>query len=244
MGIRHILHMLLLNLILYCVVGGLTLAYCAIWRQQEQKMELLRVEMRAQQLLSEGHIRSLQQQIEPHFLFNNLNVLSALIQRNPDEAEEFLNAFAEIYRYNLEVQDKKLVPLKSELQLAQDYMYLLERRYNGAYRLQLTCKPGCGRKLMVPFGIQMLLENVVKHNEAGCDDPLSIQLSVTGDQIEVSNPVRRKKFAGSSMGVGLENLKQRCGAIAGREIEIEESGGCFAVRLPLLASDESKEVTA
>lgn len=244
MDVRHILHTLLLNLIVYCVVGGLTLAYCAIRRQQEQKMELLRAEMRAQQLRSDGHIRSLQQQIDPHFLFNNLNVLSALIQRNSDEAEDFLNTFADIYRYNLEIRDKKLVPLESELRLAQDYMYLLERRYYGAYRLQLNREPGCGRALSVPFGIQMLLENVVKHNEASCDDPLTIILSVTEDQLEVSNPVRPKKFAGSSMAIGLDNLKQRCRALVGREIEIDESGGHFAVRLPLLGDEEMREVTA
>lgn len=233
--LQHALFTLILSFINHCVVGGLTLAYRMLQAQQAQQLELVESRMRMEKLVADSKIDSLQKQIDPHFLFNNLNVLSALIQKNPDEAEQFLNAFADIYRYTLDTQGEKLVPLERELQVVEDYMYLLEQRYNGGYRLQLEGEGDFADKHLVPFGLQMLLENVVKHNVADSRDPLVIRVVVGGGALVVSNPIRRKRFGTTSLGIGLKNLEQRYRAISGQSIEIEETETRFSVRLPLIA---------
>jgi sensor histidine kinase YesM len=241
---KHALTTVILSFINHCVVGGLTLAYRMLQRQQAKQLQLLESQTRMEKLVAESRIDSLQKQIDPHFLFNNLNVLSALIQRNPDAADEFLNAFAEIYRYTLDTQSEKLVPLDGEIRVAMDYMHLLEQRYNGGYRLQLEGDTDYTGKQLVPFGLQMLLENAAKHNVGDAGDPLTIRIEVGEGDLTVSNLIRRKQFGMASMGIGLQNLKRRYEAITGKQIEIEETESRFSVRLPLIAVRELQEVSA
>jgi two-component system, LytTR family, sensor kinase len=226
----HIVLMLLMNFILHLVVGGFTLAYKAFLRANRQQVAL----QASQKSLAMSQLKMLQQQVDPHFLFNNLNVLSALIQRNPQDADEFLNAFCEIYRYVLQSQDKTHTSLAQELAFAQDYMHLLGQRFQHAFRLQLEVAPQMLERLMVPCALQLALENVTKHNQANQETPMSIRIFVEEDHLVISNPVREKPFRQPSHGIGLSNLSQRYLSVFDRNIKVKNDAGQFALSLPLM----------
>ncbi|QSX36605.1 sensor histidine kinase [Shewanella sedimentimangrovi] len=226
----HIVLMLLMSFILHLVVGGFTLAFKAFVRANQQQVAL----QASQKSLAMSQLKMLQQQIDPHFLFNNLNVLSALIQRNPMDADEFLNAFCEIYRYVMQSQDKTYASLAQELAFAEDYMHLLGQRFQHAYRLQLEVDPKMLERLIVPCALQLALENVTKHNQANHDDPMLIRIFVEDEHLVISNPIREKPFRQPSNGIGLNNLSQRYLSVFDKNIGVKSTAGQFSLSLPLM----------
>jgi LytS/YehU family sensor histidine kinase len=148
----------LVDLITQTMVGFSTISYfyvSALTKTQER----LSAAQRAQ---SEMQLKLLQQQVDPHFLFNNLNVLSALVEKDPVIAGEFLTRLAELYRYILQTQNVEVVPVKDELAFAQNYLYLLEQRFGDAYNFDWQVPPAkINGQMIVPAALQGLIENVV-----------------------------------------------------------------------------------
>jgi sensor histidine kinase YesM len=190
----------------------------------------------AQLAQSEMRLKILQQKVDPHFLFNNLNVLSSLIDLDPKAANEFLDKLAKLYRYILHTQNAEVVPLGEELSFAKDYVYLLGRRFGPAYEFDwlVPSVASANGLMIVPTALQSLLENVVKHNAGSGKEPLRVDIRVEDSTLTVSNRISPKERNIEASGTGLQNLIDRYALLTDRQIDIKREGQTFMVELPLL----------
>jgi two-component system LytT family sensor kinase len=190
----------------------------------------------AQKAQAESELKSLRAQIDPHFLFNNLNILYALIQYNQQEASHFLSCFSSLYRYLIRHKDADFVTLDEELRFADEYIYLLQHRFGQAYAFHKTLPPGpfdTTGLLLVPGTLQVLIENVIKHNRGDDDDPLLVVIEIRADELAVRNKVAPKRTPVEASGTGLRNLQERYKLLSGRELHIYHHD-FFEVTVPVL----------
>ena len=183
--------------------------------------------------LAKSKIDQLKNQLNPHFLFNNLNILDQFIDEDKEKASEFLNEFAEIYRYVLKVSERQLVTIEEETDFVRQYFNLVHHRYGNAFKLNLDIK---NRKcLIVPLTLQLLVENAVQHNIGTQEKPVVTDIVIDED-ILVSNNVNLKINTRSLSGRGLKNLDEQYRLLAKKPIEIESSEDKFAIRIPIINS--------
>ena len=182
---------------------------------------------------------SLKNQIDPHFLFNSLNVLSSLIEENPDNAQRFTTSLSKIYRYVLEQKDKELVSVEEELAFAKTYMNLLKMRFENSLFYELPSTDINPEAKVVPLSLQLLLENTVKHNVVSEQRPLHIRIFVEGDYLAVQNDYQKKEVLQERLGVGLQNIVNRYGIISNRKVLIAQNEQTFTVKIPIL----TKQIT-
>lgn len=177
---------------------------------------------------------SLKNQLDPHFLFNSLNVLTSLIGENPNQAEKFTTKLSKVYRYVLEQRNKDLIPLSEELQFARTYMELLGMRFEDAVKFNIPETVSDDELKIVPLSLQLLLENAVKHNVVSSLKPLEITIYEEEDYLIIQNNINPKEAIGKSTKVGLQNIADRYGLITSRGVKIENDNKTFKVCLPLL----------
>jgi sensor histidine kinase YesM len=182
---------------------------------------------------------SLKNQIDPHFLFNSLNVLSSLIEENPDNAQRFTTSLSKIYRYVLEQKDKELVSVEDELSFAKTYMNLLKMRFENSLFYELPTTAINPDAKVVPLSLQLLLENTVKHNVVSEQKPLHIRIFIDGDYLAIQNDFQKKEVLQDRQGVGLQNIVNRYGIITNRKVLIEQNEQTFTVKIPVL----TKQIT-
>lgn len=182
---------------------------------------------------------SLKNQIDPHFLFNSLNVLSSLIEENPENAQKFTTSLSKIYRYVLEQKDKELVTVQEELAFAKTYMNLLKMRFENSITFELPENYDNAEAKVVPLSLQLLLENTIKHNVVSEQKPLHIRIFIKDNYLVVENDLQKKEVLGDRKGVGLQNIINRYGILTTRRVLIDDSAKTFAVQLPIL----TKQVT-
>ena len=182
---------------------------------------------------------TLKNQIDPHFLFNSLNVLSSLIEENPDSAQRFTTSLSKVYRYVLEQKDKELVSVEEELAFAKTYMNLLKMRFENSVFYEVPDKVSNPEALVVPLSLQLLLENTIKHNSVSQQKPLRIRIFETDGYLVVQNDLQKKEVLQDRKGVGLQNIVSRYAIITARKVQVEESEKHFTVKLPVL----TKQVT-
>lgn len=186
-----------------------------------------------------AQFETLKNQIDPHFLFNSLNVLSSLIEENPQNAQRFTTSLSKIYRYVLEQKDKELVPVFEELAFAKTYMNLLKMRFENSLFYELPEDiPNLDAKV-VPLSLQLLLENTVKHNVVSEQKPLYIRIKVVGDNLVIENALQKKEVLNDRKGVGLQNIINRYAILTQRKVQIIESEKQFSVSLPILTKQIS-----
>lgn len=221
----------LIALITQTMVCSSILAYLYFTESIRTK-ERLSAARRAQ---SEMQLKLLQQKVDPHFLFNNLNVVSSLVEKDPAGAVEFLDRLAELYRYILQNQNVDVVPVRDELIFAQHYLYLLKCRFGQAYDFDWRVNASeVDGQMIVPAALQGLLENVVKHNSGDRSDPLKVTVKLDHDRLVVKNEMRVKSNIPPASGTGLEDLVTRYKFLTERPVEIFRSEDLFSVMLPLL----------
>ena len=224
------------------VVGGIlrhAMSYglLAIFLTLKRYFEMQRRLVLVQKAQAESELRNLRAQLDPHFLFNNLNVLRGLIQQNPAEANEYLNRFAGLYRLLIRHQNEDFVSVSEELRFAQEYVYLLRHRFGTAYdfRLDLEPAPEWDQRLVVPGTLQLLLENAIKHNAGNEDRPLCIVVEATATTLTVHHPRQPKLSPVDSTGTGLTNLRERYRLLFDQEIRVVSTAETFAVTVPVLS---------
>jgi LytS/YehU family sensor histidine kinase len=182
-----------------------------------------------------SQLQSLKNQVNPHFLFNNINSLSSLISDDPDKAENFLDEMCKVYRYLLRNNEDQLVSLQSELHFIKSYFHLLKTRYGNAIELKLDVNEECCRCLLPPLTLQMLIENALKHNVISRDHPLCMEIICGGnEQLSFRNNIQRKKTIEEPSNTGLMNIASRFHLLGQPDPCIEESGNCFTVVIPLI----------
>ncbi|MEL6657506.1 MAG: histidine kinase [Bacteroidota bacterium] len=183
----------------------------------------------------ETALRVLQAQVDPHFLFNNLNILDILIEQNPDKARVFTRKLSSLYRYMTRHKDDDIVPLSTEWEFCQDYIYLISQRFNGLFPVQTEFAiEQLEQYLVPPASVQTLLENVTKHNVALPQKPIQITIEIANEYLVMRNDFRPKVDPEDSSGTGLQNLAARVALLTDQEITYGEQGGQFVVRLPLV----------
>lgn len=182
---------------------------------------------------AEAQLSALRAQINPHFLFNSLNVLSALVKTDPARAEDFIQGLSTVYRYVLEVKGEQLVPLDRELTAARAYGELVGMRF-GAERLRIDfdLEPRPGERI-VPLALQMLLENAVKHNGATRRSPLHVRLTREGAEIVVRNNRVPLFEPAERRGIGLDNIRERYRLATGKDVRVVSGAEGFEVALPI-----------
>ncbi|MCU0239165.1 MAG: histidine kinase [Pyrinomonadaceae bacterium] len=189
----------------------------------------------AQQAKTAMELKTLQQNIEPHFLFNNLNVLSSLIESNPQRANEFLEKLSELYRYILQTQNDEIVPIQEEIEFAKKYVYLLQERFGVAYNFVWELPESkLKSQMIIPVALQTLIENAVKHNAGSHENPLPISIKLVDDYLLVENEIRAKQLTFQTNKSGLQNLKTRYVFLTDKPIEITKNNQVFKIKLPLL----------
>ena len=181
---------------------------------------------------------SLKNQIDPHFLFNSLNVLSSLIEENPQNAQRFTISLSKIYRYVLEQKDKELVSLEEELSFAKTYMNLLKMRFENSLFYELPEIATNSDVKVIPLSLQLLLENTVKHNVSE-KKPLHIRIFVEDNYLAIQNDFQKKEVLQDRQGVGLQNIINRYGIITNRKVLINQTEQTFTVKIPIL----TKQIT-
>ncbi len=184
---------------------------------------------------AEAELKLLKSQIDPHFLFNNLNILSSLIKKDTDRADNFITRFSNLYRYMLSSGDKDFVGMNEELRFLDDYVYLLNQRFGTAYQIENNIdREVAYQYIILPAALQGLVENAVKHNEGSRNEPLKITIDIKNETIRVANAIRPKMTQPNSTGTGLKNLQARYELLTNKSIQITEEQGLFEVRLPLI----------
>nr|WP_298392579.1 2TM domain-containing protein [Flavobacterium sp.] len=181
-----------------------------------------------------AQFESLKNQIDPHFLFNSLNVLSSLIEENPENAQRFTTSLSKIYRYVLEQKDKELVTVQEELAFAKTYMNLLKMRFENSITFELPINLELEDAKVVPLSLQLLLENTIKHNVVSEKKPLHITIYIKDNYLVVENNLQKKEVLQDRKGVGLQNIVSRYAILSERKVLIDDSKETFAVYLPIL----------
>ena len=200
------------------------------WRQAAINIEKIKREHVSSQY------EALKNQVNPHFLFNSLNALSSLVYDHPDKAIEFINRLSDVYRYVLDSKDKEAVPLSEEMDFVRAYSYLLKTRYEDNLNIEFDVVDR-ERGYLPPMSLQMLLENVVKHNEISDEHHMLIQVKEKDSYIYVSNRIQLKEKNFEMSGIGLDNIKARYSILTDRSVHIDQTLEEFVVGLPILQID-------
>lgn len=177
---------------------------------------------------------ALKNQLDPHFLFNSLNVLTALIDENKETAQAFTAALSKVYRYVLEQKNKALVTVNEELKFAEIYMDLLKMRFENSIVFEMPAKCTNPEAKMVPLSLQLVLENAVKHNRVSEESPLHIKIVESHGNLWVTNTLQEKRILEKGSGIGLSNIKHRYALLTERSVEIYKTTDTFGVYLPIL----------
>ncbi len=186
----------------------------------------------------QAELQLVKNQINPHFLFNNLNVLSALVMQNNSEANKFIEEFSKVYRYILNNHQKELVSLKTELHYINPYIFLLEKRFGEGLKVSINIPENMGELLIVPAALQMLIENAIKHNVVSRNKPLHITLHMNGnDSIVVTNNLQAKQTVENSTEIGLQNIIKRYKLVSSKSVDVLKEQHAFTVSLPLISAN-------
>lgn len=215
---------MLFNIIIFMCVEIL---YYALRMYEMQRKQ----DMAKEELLTYKY-NLLNAQVNPHFLFNSLNNLLSLIKSNPDGACEFTRHLSRLYRYVLSIRDKSKVPLSEELDFMWQYISILSIRYNNSLSVKTTGEENIGKHMILPLVLQMLIENIAKHNEISTANPMEVSIDIRPDSITVSNPIRLKNNV-TSNAFGL-NYVCECYKVQGGTMEYCNNNSTFSVTLSYL----------
>jgi LytS/YehU family sensor histidine kinase len=202
------------------------------WKKSIIENELLEKEN------AKARLSALQAQISPHFLFNNFNVLNALIDENPKLAQNYLDALSDVYRYVLNHKNEELVRLNDEVEFIRKYLFLLQIRFDDKLKCDIDIGT-LGQSRVPPATLQILVENAVKHNEISTRKPLSISIKAVSDRmIEIRNNLQPKNGSYESTEVGLKNIADRFKYFTDVPVEILNNEKDFIVKLPILSMSD------
>jgi hypothetical protein len=223
-------------IIMICVIF-ITHVYETVFLVRDSESEMLR-NAQLERLRAQAELQALKNQIDPHFMFNSLNTLAWLIEEMPAKAKVFNAHLADVYRYILQNKTRELVLLGEEMRFLYDYFALLRIRYDEAVRLRMEIGEALfDQYMIIPISLQVLVENVYKHNEFSVWEPLEIEIALDGDRVRVRNRIARKDVPHDSPGTGLANLDERCKLVIGVPLEVRDTGAEFSIYLPIVNTD-------
>ena len=230
-GEMNFINWFFINFAIMISAIGHARGFMAAWKNSTKK------EVVEQKLIAKSanaQFESLKNQLDPHFLFNSLNVLDSLIEENPIQAQRFTNSMSKIYRYVLEQKDKELVSVEEEIDFAKTYCELLKTRFEDAVTFDFNISEEDKKGFVVPLSLQLLLENSIKHNFATSSKPLNIKIFTEKGNLIIENNLQTRELPNTSTGVGLANIVSRYNLLTERNVFVEKSETFFRVKLPIL----------
>ena len=213
--------------IAFIILIALTLRISAKWINSQSEIDKLKQDQ------LKNDYNALQDQLNPHFLFNNLSVLKSLIMYDKEGAIEFTQNFTDVYRYVLQCKDKTTMNLGQELEFILAYLGLHKERLGEGLSIDISVDKEMFSRLLPPLSLQLLVENAIKHNVASIDEPLHIEIKADNNNVVVTNR-KNLKVSGYSTHTGLKNLNKRYELLSGLEIKVNDNGSDFIVQIPLL----------
>lgn len=225
----------LYNLILYSIFNGsdsigLPLGILLTKKFYESQTQIANI----QQKQKENELKLLRSQIDPHFLFNNLNTLDSLIDSNPDKAKEYINRLSLIYRYLIQTKDAEVMELSSEIELAKNYIFLIKTRFGGDYEFTIEENTSLKNKFIPTGALQTLLENVVKHNKSDGKKTIKTTILINNGWLIITNSRSEIISKTESFGTGLKNLKARYKLLSDKKIQVHNMTNKFEVFIPII----------
>ncbi|QVY64144.1 sensor histidine kinase [Polaribacter sp. Q13] len=196
----------------------------------EGQTEYLKIEKQQK----ENELKLLRSQIDPHFLFNNLNTLDSLIDSNPEKAKEYINRLSLIYRYLIKTKDAEVMELSSEVEFAKNYIFLINTRFGDDYEFTIEENTSLVDKFIPTGAIQTLLENVVKHNKSDGNNPIITTIKINDGWLIITNSKSKINSKEESFGTGLENLKTRYKLLSDEKIKITDIETKFEAFIPII----------
>jgi len=230
----QITYKVFIQIIDFIIFGGFSLTYLYFKENRNYKKRLSAYEISN----SKSKIQQLKAQLNPHFLFNNLNVLDQLIEENQDKASAFLSQFSELYRYTLRTSNKELISIQEELTFIQNYFELMETKYQGYYQLIIKNAIKNSNTIVSPFCLQVLVENAIVHNLGTIKNPVIIEITIENG-IKVTNNKIEQTRKKKNNGVALKNLNEQFKLLTNNPIIIKESEDNFMVKLPLINTNNN-----
>lgn len=186
---------------------------------------------------------ALMNQIDPHFFFNSLSVLTNLVYKSADLSAEYITQLAKCYRYILDKKLENLISIEAELEFLDSYIFLIRIRHQNSIVFDINIDPAVKMaKMIPPATLQLLVENAVKHNRFSANDPLHISIYNEGAFLYVSNTLKKRILLNGSTGIGLDNIRKRYELTGGLQPEIKEENDKFTVIIPILEANESSHI--
>jgi len=219
--------------ILALVISSIFLAFYYYRHLQETKVK----EQKIIAGTASAKFDALKNQLDPHFLFNSLNVLTSLIEENPEAATKFTTSLSKVYRYVLEQKNKDLVSVEEELKFANLYMLLIKMRFEDSIVFSVPEQISNPEAKVVPLSLQLLLENAVKHNMVTPTKKLHIAIIEKNGYLIIKNNVQTKQVVKAGTGVGLRNIQQRYDLLTDKPVSIKKDEKEFTVSIPLLTKN-------
>lgn len=217
---------------LLCILALVSLGY---WFIRTREMRLQH-EAQLEQENIRFQFETLRNQVNPHFLFNSFNTLNSIIEDNPTTAVHYVNRLSDFFRNILAYRDTSIITLSEELDLMENYVFLLSERYGDNLSVHLNIPEDLLHHLIPPLTLQMLIENAIKHNVISQKKPLQIEVSVEEDQfLLVQNQIQKKRSPSPSTGLGLENIQKRYQLLGAGDIQISTTDDVFQVSVPLIS---------
>jgi sensor histidine kinase YesM len=213
---------------------GLPLGLLLTKKFHESQTQIIEAEKQQK----ENELKLLRSQIDPHFLFNNLNTLDSLIDSDAEKAKEYINRLSLIYRYLIQTKDAEVMELSKELQFAENYIFLINTRFNSDYEFTIMKNINIVNKFIPTGAIQALLENVVKHNKSEDKTPIKTTITINNGWLILTNTKSNTATNQESFGTGLENLKARYKLLSDQQIQIHNMDKKFEVFVPIITLSE------
>ncbi|NDW08520.1 sensor histidine kinase [Dysgonomonas sp. 520] len=215
-----------------CIWNSIIVFLIEIFRYSRKQVEIEKRLATIEKEKIQYQYETLKAQVNPHFLFNSLNVLSSLAYQDAEKTNLFAKKMSGVYRYLLLTNDRPVVTLREELAFLESYIFLEQIRFEDALFVEIVNDESQLNRKVIPVSLQLLVENAVKHNITTTHSPLTIRIVIGNEGITVSNNLQLRSSVDKG-GVGLKNL-QRQYALYQKSIDVEQTGGDFIVRIPFM----------
>ncbi|MGM0621537.1 MAG: sensor histidine kinase [Bacteroidota bacterium] len=222
------------NALIFSVVNIFLMAILEAWIFYTESKRAEQVAKNLQEELSQIKFEVLKSQINPHFMFNSLNVLSGLISKDTGKAQQFIDEFSHIYRYVLETIEQPVTTLEKELDFMRSYLFLQQIRYGNDLSYAVDIPAHLLQLILPPLSLQVVLENAIKHNVINESKPLKIEVFSHNKHLVVKNNIQPKISMGKSTGLGLKNLTKRYAMISAKEPVFSVDTNYYIAKLPLI----------
>jgi two-component system, LytTR family, sensor kinase len=181
-----------------------------------------------------AQLQNLKNQLNPHFLFNNLSVLTSLVYKNQDKAAQFINELAKVYRYVLDSKNAELVSLQQELDFIEHYIYLQKIRFEDSVVFEINIEESMKSAYLLPMCLQMVVENTIQHNETSQANPLLVSIYTIDNTLVIENPIKLRTNVVDSSKTGLKNIELRYSFFTDEKVIVNNNEKTYKIILPLI----------